>query len=344
MSARAAVVCLLFCIQICSTARAQAGPDLSEVLLPRTFAFSIAPSVGYAFGHTTYDFRISSPVAAVGEPSYLRSELEFPLDQFMIGGVIRVRSYLGEVEDWSIQLGGRVSATNPGGTMFDTDWIRVVGGYDGIFSYTESSAEGSNIIVDFEFVKRLLGSSKTTLGVVAGFRYQRIKLEVDNFAGWQVNYENPNPQRVTFEVDNTPALEYRVTYLMPQVGVRLATQMSEGFSLDARALYGLTFADDFDDHILRNKESTADGRGNAFRAVVRSEWLLNERRPGARPFVGFDAELVTLRVNGEQTQVWYADEVVQGEVIVPEGTRFTDLPHDFISTQYQIGLRFGFRF
>lgn len=315
-----------------------------EMPLIRTTAVSIEPSLGYNLGHTTYDFAIGAFNAPPGEIAYIRSELKFPVDQFMVGGAVRLQSYLGGVEDWSLMLTGQTSVANPGGTMYDTDWIRISGGYDGIFSYTESSAEGSNLILNFQFTKRLFGKSRHVLGVVAGCRYQRIKQDVDNFAGWQVPFDEPNPTRVTFDVDNVPALEYRVTYIMPQAGLHVASRPTPTLSIDARALYGLTLADDYDDHILRKKESTADGRGNAFHGILRADWLLRERRPGSRPFFGVEAEIVTLKVDGDQKQVWYDDEIVQGEVIVEKGTVISGLPHEFISTQFRIGARFGFRF
>lgn len=314
-----------------------------EMPLIRTTAVSIEPSLGYNLGHTTYDMILFNPNAGQDTVSYLRSKLEFPVNQFMVGGAVKLQSYLGGVEDWTLMLTGGVSVTDPGGTMYDTDWITVVGGYDGIFSYTESSAEGSNLILNFQFTKRLFGKSRHVLGVVAGCRYQRIKQDVDNFAGWRIPYDEPNPLRDTLDYENVPALEYRVTYIMPQAGLHVASRPTPTLSIDARALYGLTLADDYDDHILRNKEATADGRGNAFHGILRADWLLRERRPGSRPFFGVEAEIVTLKVDGDQKQFWYDDELTPDGVIV-KGTAISGLPHEFISTQFRVGARFGFRF
>jgi hypothetical protein len=331
-------------LAVTEVSTAQSGVVAEPVPSNRQIKFSVGPSFGYNVGHTTYDFAIGVPGAASGEIAYLRSELEFPVDQFMAGGAVRLQSFLGDVEDWSLMLSGLISANNPGGTMTDIDWVRVVDGYGGTFSHTESSSEGSNLIVNFQFTKRLVGRTRHSIGVAAGFRYQRIRQDIDNFAGWQVPYYQPTPTRVEFEVNNVPALEYRVTYVMPMAGLHLVLRPSRAVSVDARALYALTMADDFDDHLLRNKEATADGRGSGFVGSLRADWLLRERAPGSRPFIGVEAEVVTLTVEGDQKQVWYDDEVVQGEVIVPRGTVYSGLPHDFISTQYRVGLRFGFRF
>ncbi|MBD3403165.1 omptin family outer membrane protease [candidate division GN15 bacterium] len=345
----AAVVALSLCYGPLSAQGNEPGD-----LRMRTFHVSIEPSLSSQFGHTTYFFDLSASSSTPGDITYLASELEFPIDQFMVGGSVRLQSYLGNVEDWSLTLSGYRSISQPRGIMTDADWITIVGGFDGMWSYTESDPEGTNTVLLFEFTKRVLERRPHSFGLVAGFRWQRIVQDIDNFVGWQIDYENPGSQRVTFEYDNVPAIYYRVTYLMPHAGAQAALRFSEAVSLDLRAAYALTMADDYDDHIIRNKESTADGTGSAFLASLRGEWLLAQRKPGARPFIGVEAEFLTLKVEGDQKQFWYDDETgfernpqtgeIEEVVRVERGTTISGLPHEFTSTQFRVGLRFGYRF
>lgn len=323
-------------------APATSAQDNGDSLAPRqrTVHISIDPSASLAFGHTTYRMDIEVP-AAPGELSRLISELEFPLDQIMGGLAVHVQSFVDDIPDWEFVASAYTSINDPGGTMYDSDWMTVVGGFDGKFSYTESEAEGSSTIIDGEFSKRIFGSDRTSVGGLGGFRYQKISQNVDNFTGWQLDTLG---NRYDFSVSNTPALTYEVTYKMPRVGLYALFASGNSLHIRTDVSWSPVFASDDDDHILRNKQGLGDGTGNGILARLNATYAMARHRSGARPFIGFRAELLTLKVDGSQTQRWYDDEVVGGEVIVPAGTSFSDIPHEFTSTQYQFGLRFGFAF
>lgn len=320
----------------------------------RSFKFTIDPAISRTFGHTTYRMDIRSDGTGSDEITHLASELEYPLDQTMLGVRFRLSSMVREVEDWSVSLAAHRSVSNPGGTMFDFDWITIVDGFDGKFSHTESKSEATTVVATLEITKSFLRRRDFNLSGLVGFRYQRVEQDIDNFFGWQLNYNAVSPQRFYFSVDDIPALEYRVTYATPHLGLKAAFQRGPTFDVTVQAAFGLTLADDYDNHLLRNKEADGEGRGPAFMAGFTMSHQLHREGDGPRPFIGLEGAFLKLSIDGDQNQFWYDDEVIVyidpvtgqtvEEVVVPQGTRFTNLPHDFSSTQFRIGLRAGFLF
>jgi hypothetical protein len=342
------VLFLAFCLVAVATSVS------AQEIHRRSLRFTIDPAVSRTFGHTTYRMDIRSDGTGLDEITHLASELEYPLDQTMLGVRFRLSSVIRDAEDWSVSLTAHRSVSNPGGTMFDSDWIAVVDGFDGKFSYTESKSEATAVIAVLEITKSFLNKRDFNLSALAGFRYQRIEQDIDNFFGWQINYTAASPQRFYFSVDDIPALEYRVTYATPHLGLKAVFQRGPTFDVTVQAAFGLTLADDYDNHLLRNKEADGEGRGQTFMVGFTLSHQLRREGDGPRPFIGLEGEFLKLSIDGDQNQFWYDDEVIVyidpntgqrvEEVVVPQGTRFTNLPHDFSSTQFRLGLRAGFLF
>ena len=327
--------------------------DALEVADPesRRTVFRLDPSVSVSFGHSTYRMDILQPSAPSGEISYLASELEFPLDHIMGGMAVHVQSYLDVTRDWEFVVSGFTNFNAPAGTMYDSDWMTVVNGFDGQFSYTESDPDGSSLIIDGEFSKRITGDSRASWGGLGGFRYQKITQDIDNFTGWQIDDAG---NRIEFDVSGVPALDYEVTYGMPRLGLYGLFSSGQNFQAEFDISGMAVFASDDDDHLLRNKRATGDGTGYGVVARAEADYALAQHRSGAQPFLGLRAEVLSLKVDGDQTQRWYDDETilvrdpntgeVTEEVLVPAGTSFSDIPHEVTSTQFQVGIRLGFTF
>jgi hypothetical protein len=126
---------------------------------------------------------------------------------------------------------------------------------------------------------------------------------------------------------------------------------------------GRVHAEDIDDHLLRFKLSTADGDGYGVLGRVGITLELPKQTSGLQPFMGFDVDFMSVKVDGTQVQEWYEDELgyvydqatgdpiidpetgqPQQEVLAARGTRITGIPHEFCSTQLSLALRFGFTF
>lgn len=222
------------------------------------FAFNDAYLVlglrfGYLKGNTAYDF------------DHHTSELEFPMDNWMIGGNLSFGS-----KDLSFNTEIWTPVENYAGfNMKDKDWTT-----NGVlYSYTKSKAEMDAVIWDvnlrYDFYKKvipkdievltLLASDEIKIGALLGYRYERfdydmydLYYDVDLLYGYQGQtlYQG---RRV---------LTYKIKYYLPYLG--LVTDVSRknwGISMnikysiyptvkdvDNHLLRGLTFYGDYDKH------------------------------------------------------------------------------------------------
>lgn len=353
------IAALVALVLICSSGSPATAQDSSY---RKSLSLSAEPFAARTWGKTSYRLELRDASAPVGELSYLASELEYPVNQTMLGVRLNLLSHYEGVGDWRLTLAAAHSVTNPTGTMYDSDWQTQVGGFDGMFSYTESSAEGSVVLLDFEAAKRILGSRQYSVSLTAGVRYQKIEQEIDNFAGWQL--VGPRLDYVAFSQTGLAALTYELTYTwLPVGGVALDWYASDKLSMSAGFGMGRVHAEDIDDHLLRFKLSTADGDGYGVLGRVGITLDLPKQTSGLQPFMGFDVDFMSVKVDGTQVQEWYEDELgyvydeatgdpiidpetgqPQQEVLAAKGTRITGIPHEFRSTQVSLALRFGFTF
>ncbi|MFI5368495.1 MAG: hypothetical protein ACHQ1F_05725 [Spirochaetia bacterium] len=115
-------------------------------------------------------------------------------------------------------------------------------------------------------------------------------------------------------------------------------QVLSGLSLQLRAAFTPVFISDTDDHKLRTKLSTASGWGAGVYAKFRGKYQFPRYYKDFSTYIALDGELISYYVSTTQTQYWYAtsDE--------PQGTTYTGIGHVVTSTQFQVGLSFGFEF
>jgi hypothetical protein len=180
---------------------------------------------------------------------------------------------------------------------------------------------------------------------LAGFRYQRTKQTIDNYSGWQKHLDEPTlvySDSVTFSVVNVPALTYEVKYGSPQVGLMVRLGSAHRSSVSAKAAFAPVFASDEDDHIQRNKLSTASGNGPGIAAGFKAH-LVTRGSEKATPFVDVVADLHSLTVSTSQTQQWYGDDPAT-PTIDDTGHIEPGIPHEIRSTQLSLGFRFGVSF
>lgn len=309
---------------------ADAGTSHTEI--------TIYPKISYIAGHSTYELDIGLGTDRI------QSELKFPTNSVAIGASLEIRSAVDDRLAWQITATGGVTPGDPSGKMIDTDWSYLGNGTYDIWSYTESKPAGQALFLSAEYYRVLQRGSRWTFGLVGGLSYFRMTQLLDNFAGWQVIDANLTVHE--FAVIGTPAIDYRVTYLVPEIGVGGTVDRSSMFHADWRLLYGRVRATDEDDHLLRKKLSTGTGWGNQIRAVISARWLLPQASSQRRVFFGVDLDFTGLRVKGYQDQEFYEDVVeydpiTEQEYTIPNGTRFENLPHEFSSTRFGVGVRVG---
>jgi len=219
-------------------------------------------------GFTKYYIRFN--VDQGGTPVVGESELEFPLDTFMGGIDLKWFWRTEGGTPWSVRLGLQRSFVEPGLPMKDTDWIT----YERLYSdderkkwsYTESDAELTGWHAESELRLGLYGSSGFTLDGLLGLTYQRLSFDIFGFEGWQTVGDS-----IVYGSGylGQKVLEYRVSHLIPYVGV--------GWKYSGGAPISLVFdiaasprarSSDRDDHVLRTKLSEGSCLGPAYMAKV----------------------------------------------------------------------------
>ena len=319
--------------------------------------FSAAPEISLLNGETEYELDInfseiddtlfSVPTAVTYR---LTSLLEFPMD-VIVGGFTFQLEPEEDPSKWNIHGGVFSSFTDPGGKMYDTDWTGLTPLYPYTkWSYTESDAQMSMIQLDLDFTFRLVQKERLTLSALLGGRYQKIKQDVIGLGGWQIGYDenlyygNPDSLKIlpASVYGNQRVGYYEVTYKHLKIGFLTEYQ----FTPKLKGKLSTTFAplrfDDFDDHILRFKESTADGDGNAFLGDFQLRYNFNRANIKDKLFVELGASYVKLKATGPQTQSWYGDDGATPED--DTGEMISGIPHTVRSTQTKINFRLGMYF
>lgn len=309
--------------------------------------WSVAPTISMNFGQTEYEMDLQFTQFDTASNKFvterIRSLLEFPTD-FLMGGVeIEVRSHPDRLDYWGIEASLLTSLTNPGNKMTDFDWHAISGFFDLThFSFTESDVEGKAYQLQLQGYRRLFGSRELSVAVLGGFQYYKIDQDIIGFDGWQRPFDVANTRYAdSINITGTSkAIIYRVTYKMPHIGLKGRLLLPKENRIELKGALMAVFASDFDDHLLRKKRSTASGTGWGFQSELKIHLVPNPAKQKNRIFVDLAAKFLTLKVTSNQTQRWY-ETVVENDTEIPEGTVIPGVPHDFRSTQYNLGLRVG---
>ena len=266
-----------------------------------THEFSFSPSFGMWFGETKYDLDFVEG----------KSELVFPLDMKLAGvkfGWWAVRE--GKTE-WSgtVRLSTKIS--DPGGVFTDKDWWKMDDGGLFLFSTTESNVEGSLIDFEIELNRRLAGGKKVDLDLVLGLGYQKISQDAVDVVGTQTFFTDSG--LVVYEVSfNDLALTYEVKYWRPFVGLAPRFQLSNRMRASLRAVVApFLYAEDLDDHVLRDFTSRVDGNGLGFTGRRGLEYEA-PRSQHRRPLVGLETELRYAKVEASGRREYYEDNPDEG--------------------------------
>jgi len=312
---------------------------------PLRTEFTAASSTRFSFGKTEYVMDINQ-LDSDGARYLLKSQLEFPLDVPLFGAEFTLDLLRGQQRTWQFSLGIWTNLTDPNGTMYDSDWSNLETDTYEMFSYTESDAEMSSVLLHARAGRVIHHTPATDVLLYGGLHFQNINQDVIGFKGWQLD-ELAN--RYYFDIENVKGIEYEVTYLMPHAGLAIAQTFTPSITAGAHAAYAAVFVSDFDDHVLRYKTAEADITGNGLLAGLDFTVDIGRNR-GRQTFISFTGDLILVRASGAQTQTWYEDELGfdpdTGETVVrvEKGTTLTGLPHDINTTQFHAGLMFGVRF
>jgi hypothetical protein len=212
------------------------------------------------------------------------------------------------------------SFTHPEQLMIDHDWKGVPGGPSVKFSYTESPARSEAILFDLTLSRHIRSTRAGNILLGVGLQYQRFGQDLVGYEGWYVDSAGD----VQTQSGGDLAITYEISYTSARV---LAVLVADQLDLVEAALtldLGTVYVSDRDDHVLRNKLSTAQGAGVTAGTKLEVTLYPVPRAGRVRPWIGLAAEARRNIANISQTQEWYDDEPGDGPVA---GTKYVGVPH-----------------
>jgi len=288
-------IALVSCMILAVSLPAFAAPYRQETQKHGIFGFGI----GYMNGNTLY--HISDYDATGG----IESELEFPLNTFLLGleGGYVSKNAKGQ-DAFRIGLQWFMGLGSGSGELKDSDWltdsvdVSLVGAaHPGLDIYSESNIDLTANIIDIRASYNFWPSTNLALGPLGGFLYQNFQFDASNLK--QVGY-GPYAPGYTGSVPGL-VLTYEVTYTVPYFGIHSEMLVSKTFQAALDIAYGPSAsAEDKDDHVLREKISKAKTSGSAFLAAITAQWDIEDN-----DFFLIRGQYLKIDTTGKQTQTFY---------------------------------------
>jgi hypothetical protein len=268
---------------------------------------NLQAGAGYWAGETTYSIggEAWTPEDGSVELADKISELTFPYN-VPLGTVGGALLYKGRLE-----LHGRVSAnlSDPSTKMEDSDWGVFSEDSDSLDIYSESDVTLSAVSADVGVRYWFRNTASTnrmawSLGIGPSLYYEKSDWTVSNVDQWY-----PSQPRLGHEYQSGEAATYSATTVMPYVDFCAMLKFKK---LSGRLGVGVgpALVQDEDDHILRQKRSTADLAGIGVKGSLEAKYDFTRH-------LFAQARLSALLVSAEGTQTqegyggdltgWYAE-------------------------------------
>jgi hypothetical protein len=322
---------LIVLAALCVSAAPNAAADDNRL------SFFVEPLLQKGLGGTAYDLYYDK-----GGGQADLSRLEFPMASLEAGITAGLSIQKNGKRAWLFEASITHSTFAWQARMQDYDWFGL-SGYPSIpwsYTYSADTTTSWSASADAAWTFRTLGP--LSLSLYATYRYQYAFHVENTFTGWQYDQvAGTDFTLVPWFVDPAPdGIEYTLTAHEPGLGLMADLEALPGLSLELRAAFTPVYISDVDDHKLRTKLSTASGWGAGLYANLRAIYQFPKYYKGFSSYIALDGELIYYSVSTTQTQYWYGNaDALNGS---PQGTRYTGVGHVVTSTQYQIGLRFGF--
>lgn len=281
---------------------------------------NLQAGAGYWAGETAYSI---GGEAWTPEEGYFQlpdkiSELTFPYD-VPIGTVGGSLLYKGR-----FQLHGRVSAnlSDPSTKMTDSDWGVFTEDSDSLDIYSESDATLSAVAADVG-ARFWFRNTVTTnrfgwsLGIGPSLYYEKSEWEISALDQWY-----PSRPELGHDYESGKVATYSTTTIMPYLdfcALLKFRKLSGRLGIGA----GPVLVQDEDDHILRQKRSTADLAGIGVKGSV-------EVRYDFTRHIFTQARITALAISAEgtQTQEGYGGELTGFYAEIDESYRSTSVSGD----------------
>jgi outer membrane protease len=294
------------------------------------------------FGHTKFRIEFTEYFPPAQAMVKGESELEFPLDVFLVGADLRVEGKIKTGELWSVNLGASKSINDPSGYVKDSDWIGLPEyNWREKFSFTESDAELKALLAYVEGRFGLVTKPNFILELLGGYEFQDFSFEVFGIRGWQ-GFQQDITHFDTLQGMNVG--DYDVEYHIPYFGIAIYAKVLSQLSLEAKGSFSPQVrANDHDDHILRNK--TLDGKcnGNAFKVGSHLRFILFKSSNKSNWFLGAGLNFMKIDTKGKQDQFWYGDDPATPDED-DTGAKETGIKQKVNSEQIIIQAQMGYQF
>jgi hypothetical protein len=299
-------------------------------------SFFIEPILLKGLTGTAYDLSYS-----LGGGYSDLSRLEFPAASLEAGISAGLSIEKDGKKAWLFEASFAHSTLPWGARMTDYDWFGVPPSLKVPLSYTYSDDTTTSWRASAEAAWTFSYLGPLSLSLYARYLYQTADHVEDTITGWDYTFNaaGDTPDGWDWGTDpRTDVLEYTLTAHMPGLGLIADLEALPGLNFELRAAFTPVYVSDVDDHKLRNKLSTAEGWGAGLYANLRAIYHFARYNNGSSAYLALNGELIYYSVSTTQTQYWYAD----GDQ--PKGTKYTGIGHVITSTQFQVGLTFGFAF
>lgn len=288
----------------------------------------VAPAARASAGYTTYQLDLYEGNLGIV------SRLEFPVDAYHVGGAVGL-----SIEDLRIHTAFHASFTNPRRLMKDHDWLRIVNGPGLKWSYTESPVKHTEYLAAAGGAYRLFRFGPHQIWATAGYRYQYVYQEIIGYEGWQFDLETY--QGVEFSAQDLLAGIYRIHLHQPKIGFGYRLAPLPGVEIGGDLSYVLVVEQDYDNHVLRNKESNSIGVGNGITGEI-SLRIAPLEVARTRPFLRISGDGIVGFVNTTSTQRWYGDDPATPNED-DTGSVAQNLPHTVYTMQAAVTVALGVR-
>lgn len=292
-------------------------------------------------GYTKFHIQGTDYYPPIGSDVKWESELEFPLDVFLVGAGMSLKESFKTGERWGVNLGAAKSINHPSDCMKDSDWIGAPEyNLREKISFTESDAELKALFICLEGRFALATHPAFTLELLGGYEYRDFSFEIFGVRGWQGFQE----KIVYFDtLQGVNVLDYQVRYHILYVGLATGLQILPKLSLEARGAYSpYVKAKDHDDHILRHKTFDGDCNGWGLKAGADLRWIVFKTSGKSNWFMGLGFDLMKIDADGAQDQSWYGDDPVSEED--DTGKKLTGIKEEVTSKQTTIHAQIGYQF
>ncbi len=329
---------------------------MRSLLLAAVLGLILAGSAPGLFAEPAWSWSTSlDTIVGTGDTRYLMelpgspyggsSELIFPLSTLLEGVTFRGERVGGRHDgrrEWSFEASIAVNLLAPFGKMEDYDWWMYTDIPKRLWSYTESDVSMTWLVLSAAWRMPLASGRWGRLDGVLGYRLQYVDQKVNGLNGWHTDEVPPYddiPDGFFQDTYAKLALTYWVMWNVPTAGLAVTLKPVPGVAVGMEAGLAVPIVADEDDHVLRNKLSTAAGLGFGGYAelAVRYSWGKAESR--VRPYLSFIAGMMALKANTLQTQAWYGDD--PGYAGDETGMVISGIDHQISTKQFTVTLSCG---